>query len=312
MIPETDPFVSERRDAFPADVPAGTARAFWVDLFVRPDAVAASHAAGVLVDLGSGNVTLPFSLRVRNFTLPSTSRYITSYGFRIKSALEAKYEGDGNVPSNTTEEKRYITRQYAELGLMHRITLPDFFLGDEDVVMPHNHTETPWPAVQARWNDLLSDGANLSFGLQGARATSINLPATHYGEHGGDPINRTLIDETWYNTGCSAPTPEWGYTYWSDQPDLGASDMLFYCNTRAVTILHGAFKMKFPRAPRRAGVLRTISAKFGDILTQWLVTAQANTRWRTRRTRGPRRADRCGTELARSSTHRCRRSTTPQ
>ena len=250
LIPDIDPFVSERRNAFPALVPAGRMQAFWVDLFVPPGTPpAAAYEVRVHVDLApqassaaaAPHAVLPLppvSLRVRNFSLPSTSRrYTTVFGCNIRSALLAVYEGP--PPSNiSAEEKRLLMRRYTELGLMHRATFPDFLLADDDVVvsplLPNgSFAPTPWPAVQARWGDFLAtedtDGAVLPFGLRGARATSVNLPALHYGARDPGEVNHTLIDATWHATGCSAATPQWGYAYWGAQPDLGANDMLQYC-----------------------------------------------------------------------------------
>jgi hypothetical protein len=244
LIPERDPFVGETRNAFPAQVPAGRMQAFWVDLFVPPGtAAAAAHKVSVGV-VFSGVAQLlqlpPISLHVRNFSLPSTSRrYTTTFGCNIRSALLARFEGP--PPHNVTAaEKRLLMRRYVELGLMHRASFSDFLLADDDVVAPRwpngssaPPAPTPWPAVQARWADLLAEsdagGATLPFGLAGARATSVNLPAVHYGAHAGTVVNHTLIDMTWHATGCSAATPTWGYAYWGAQPDLGAGDMLQYC-----------------------------------------------------------------------------------
>ena len=46
-------------------------------------------------------------------------------------------------------------------------------------------------------------------------------------------INKTLIDDLWHGTGCTLPTPHWGYAYWSSQPEYGVKDMLTYCKHAA-------------------------------------------------------------------------------
>ena len=35
LIPDTDVYMKEKRNAFPATVPSGTNQAFWVDVFVK-------------------------------------------------------------------------------------------------------------------------------------------------------------------------------------------------------------------------------------------------------------------------------------
>ena len=52
-------------------------------------------------------------------------------------------------------------------------------------------------------------------------------------------------------TGCSEPTPSWGYAYWGKEPDGGASDMLIYCE-------HSAANKSDPWA-RTCGPLRNAS-----------------------------------------------------
>jgi len=53
----------------------------------------------------------------------------------------------------------------------------------------------------------------------------------HYpGPYIGTPPNHSLVDELWHATGCTKPTPDWGYAYWSSLYDYGVHDMLTYCD----------------------------------------------------------------------------------
>ena len=87
---------------------------------------------------------------------------------------------------------------------------------------PGGVTSVDWKTVEADWGKYLGTaGAGLvdtPFGIGDTCPTTINLPAMHYpGPSPGTPPNHTLIDLLWHGTGCTKPTPEWGYAYWSVQ-----------------------------------------------------------------------------------------------
>ena len=74
-----------------------------------------------------------------------------------------------------------------------------------------------------------------------ARAlTTAQLPSVHYGERA--TANKSVIDATWRATGCSKPTPAWGYQYWGMQRDAGAADMMIYCSHAAKCATPGCDK----------------------------------------------------------------------
>ena len=266
LIPEKDVYDKQTRNAFPAPVAAGTNQAFWVDVFVRNGTAPGVHTGSVTVRWGSGTsgsssgeggsedgsqggidgdgvpapapapTVLPLTLKVHKFTLPSISRYSTTYNCNSKAIVAGRMEK--TIP--TRAQRVEWQKQYVDLGLMHRVTFSDFLKADKVAlglpVPPGNATAVDWGATEKAWGKYLgSEGAGLvqtPFGLGETRPTSINLPAMHYPGPfvNGTPPNHTLIDELWRATGCTKPTPDWGYAYWSSLYDYGVHDMLTYCD----------------------------------------------------------------------------------
>ena len=244
LIPDTDPYDKQKRNAFPAAVPDGTNQAFFVDLFVKNGTAAGSHAGTVTVHWASAGdeagqaqpTVLPLTLQVYNFSLPSVSRYATTYNCDSRAILMGRYLGRWNVAPQTSEQVVKWQKQYVDLGLMHRVTFSDFLRADQKALEAQ---PVDWATVERHWGSYLgSAGAPLvdtPFGLEQTRPTTIQLPPMHYPGPstaiGG--INKTLIDDLWHGTGCTLPTPHWGYAYWSSQPEYGVQDMLTYCKHAA-------------------------------------------------------------------------------
>ena len=260
LIPAVDPFDKQARRAFPITVQNGANQAFWVDVWVRNETAPGTHSGSVTVKFGvnwtsSGTgqqhaqqqekqqqeqqqqQELPLSIKVHSFALPSISRYATTFNCGIDNILTGRFLGD--IPSNITRAQRVAwQKQYVDLGLMHRVTFSDFLGADpESLGLATNGDALPvdWAAVERDWGSYLgSAGAppvDTPFGLRSTRVTTIQLPAMHY--PGSHAVNRSLVDDLWHGTGCTNPTPGWGYAYWSSQPDYGVSNMLEYCRHSA-------------------------------------------------------------------------------
>jgi hypothetical protein len=121
LVPEVDAYAGERRRAFPLEVPAGEARAIWVDVFVPPDARPGGYAGEVTVSAdGRPLAAIAIRLRVRSFALPSTATLRSAFGFSADLACRAHLgtrfcEGDA-------EAAPFVDR-YTRAALAHRITL---------------------------------------------------------------------------------------------------------------------------------------------------------------------------------------------
>jgi hypothetical protein len=236
LVPVTDPYFNETRNALPCAVPAATNQVFWVDVFVPPGTAPGMHNGSVVVRFAGDGVedaTLALALRVRNFSLPATSRrYRTTYNCPSNNILAGRYLN--HVPGNNTpEELASFQRQYVDLGLMHRVTFSDFLSASR---FPLQETPTDWERVESAWGKYLGvDGQSVDtpFGLRGTRPTTIQLPAQHYPGPPIGGVNHSLIDGLWHATGCPKQTPDWGYAFWGSRSDYGVADMVVYCQHSA-------------------------------------------------------------------------------
>ncbi len=158
LVPDVDDVVGEKRNAFPFEVPAGEARALWVEAFVPAGAPPGQYTATVTVRAtGQADLTIPVALTVWNFTLPSTSSMKSHFGL---------YYGDLPTAHGVSGDAFSALRaRYAQLGLDHRISLSNIDDGNGDL----NHYATFYGA--------LFDGLAPTQ-LQGARLTSAQYAGT--------------------------------------------------------------------------------------------------------------------------------------
>ncbi|HEX7622026.1 MAG TPA: glycoside hydrolase domain-containing protein, partial [Anaeromyxobacteraceae bacterium] len=171
LIPDVDDVVGEKRNAFPFDVPAGEARALWIEAFVPASAPPGQYTATVTVRAtGQADLTIPVSLTVWNFTLPSTSSLKSHFGLYYGD-LPAAHGVSGDAFST-------LRARYAQLGLDHRISISDLDDGNGDL----NH--------YAAFYGALFDG-RAPTQLQGARLTSAQYAGP------GDPANSTAGHAQW-------------------------------------------------------------------------------------------------------------------
>jgi Domain of unknown function (DUF4091) len=74
LVPETDSFYGEDRSAWPVDLPSGARATAWIDVLVPPHQRAGVYHGSIVVSDSSGwRDRVPLELRVRDFTIPSTS-----------------------------------------------------------------------------------------------------------------------------------------------------------------------------------------------------------------------------------------------
>ncbi len=168
LIPMRDPFFGEIRNAFPLDVPTGENRMVWVDVFVPEDAAAGTYTGMVTVSSSSGQPEqLPLSLTVWDFALPSTASLPTAFGYEGWGVLFGHYDD----PHSHYDDIVPLAQLYLESALMHRLTLSSMLTEDWDLYAD----PIDWAAFDLRWGEFF-DGKDLVFGLQNARATSVQLP----------------------------------------------------------------------------------------------------------------------------------------
>jgi len=116
LVPDVDAFAGEKRRAFPFDVPAGEARAIWVELFVPATATPGLYRGAVRVAAeGRAPASIPIELRVHKFTLPKTSSLPVSFGFAAGAVAKAH---PGLSPAATQK----LVEAYEVSLLRHRIS----------------------------------------------------------------------------------------------------------------------------------------------------------------------------------------------
>jgi hypothetical protein len=119
LVPDRDELVGEQRNAFPFSVAAGESRAIWVEAHVPADALPGEYSGTVSLAWQGGSATVPVTLTVWPFTLPSTASLRTAFGFYY-GAIPA---GHGvNDPAAVAT----IRARYGQLALDHRISLSHF------------------------------------------------------------------------------------------------------------------------------------------------------------------------------------------
>ena len=116
LVPDVDAFAGERRRAFPFAVPAGEARAVWVELFVPTTATPGVYRGSVRVTAtGRAATTIPVELVVHKFALPKTSSLPVTFGFAA-NALPKMH------PGLSPEASARLVHDYEVALLRHRIS----------------------------------------------------------------------------------------------------------------------------------------------------------------------------------------------
>ncbi|HVG57922.1 MAG TPA: glycoside hydrolase domain-containing protein, partial [Hyalangium sp.] len=170
LIPDVDESDGQTRSAFPFNVPAGEARALWVDILVPMEAPAGRYSGSIQVTGNGLDVTVPVELEVLGFTLPSTPTLSTAF-----RAWPGKicYQHTGMPDCGGHDAAIALLLKYARLGLDHRITFSNVF------VLPHSMTSETmlgkhgddWSEFDTTFGKLL-DGTGATR-LPGARLTSV-------------------------------------------------------------------------------------------------------------------------------------------
>jgi uncharacterized protein (TIGR03382 family) len=192
LVPDVDEVVGQKRNAFPFSVPANESRAIWVEVLVPPDAKPGDYAGQVQVTWDGGAATVPVTLTVWPFRLPSTSS--------LKSIFLFTY---GAIPAEhgTSGMSFYTLRQrYGALALDHRITLA-------------NHDDGAWSDLSHfdTWYAPLMDGTGPTQ-LQGAENTSLQFL--------GSSSDSSWMS-SWMSWGKNHGWQDRQYQYTCDEPPNG-------------------------------------------------------------------------------------------
>jgi hypothetical protein len=124
LIPDVDPIVGEKRNAFPFWVPGNESRAVLVDIHV-PYGAPAGYYTGTLRVTGSIWAQVPVHLTVWNFTLPSTATLRSAFGMLWNGPCL----GHGDYQCRNMPAERALRGRYVQAALDNRFSIDEPELG---------------------------------------------------------------------------------------------------------------------------------------------------------------------------------------
>jgi glycosyl hydrolase family 123 len=172
LIPRIDRYARQKRNAFPFDLTSGRNQPIWVEVYVPPETPPGTYKGNVTLKVqGKTEATIPVSLKVWNFTLPSTSSFPTTFGFNGVTAVRqhlGKFTTDADV--------RRFTTLYRKLALWHRISLHGGSMMPPPFTFDGPNIDVDWTAHDAELSPFL-DGKAILPGepLYGAKSTAVGM-----------------------------------------------------------------------------------------------------------------------------------------
>eukprot|EP01052_Picozoa_sp_SAG31_P016633 SAG31_NODE_1108_length_9862_cov_5.407662_4_plen_1095_part_00 len=192
LVPDTDVYVGERRNAFPLTVPSGQSRFAWIDIFVPANASAGTTAHAITVT-GSGDFSarLQLQLTVFDFALPTKPSMASIFGHGADwSRLQAAHKTHSDAGT------AQLVKRYLRCGLMHGLSFGDFLAYGSNGTMA-SAGAVPGGGFNdfvAQWGSFF-EGAALPFGPSPRALSAVQLPAhlcsLGFNEHTGTFINCT-------------------------------------------------------------------------------------------------------------------------
>ncbi len=196
LIPNVDPIVGEKRNAFPFDVPAGESRAVLVDIHA-PAATPAGIYHGTVVVTGSVAANIPVTLTVWDFAVPSSSTLKSAYGL----AWNGPCMGHGDSGCSNYTSEMALRARYVQAALDNHISIyTPFYSSTVDA----SGNDTSWAAFDQYAGPFLDGTAPTR--LQGAKLTAVQVNgpittpivsawATHFKQHGWPQLFSYVCDE---------------------------------------------------------------------------------------------------------------------
>jgi hypothetical protein len=171
LIPRTDRYANERRNALPFAVRRGRNQPVWIEVYIPETAQPGEYDGSVGISRGDTvEAVVPIHLTVWAFTLPSTSTLRSSFGLNGLTLLKQ------HLGAYTSDEDLYsITRLYARAALLHRISIHGGSMAPPKYQYGDGRMRVDWAPYDSEVGPFLN-GAVLRDGpLRGARATSVEL-----------------------------------------------------------------------------------------------------------------------------------------
>ena len=164
LVPDVDPLVGEKRNAFPFDVPAGESRAVYVDVHVPQDAPAGTYSGTVVVS-GGAQAQVPVTLTVWDFAIPSTSTLASAFGL----AWNGPCMGHGDSSCSNISAERDLRARYVQAALDNRVSV-----SVPDISVPVNATgAASWTTFDQYAGQFLS--GQMPTRLKGAKLTGVEI-----------------------------------------------------------------------------------------------------------------------------------------
>lgn len=201
LIPDVDEIAGEKRNAFPFDVPAGEARAIWVDIHVPANAAPGDYSGTVAISGTNVSAQIPVTLKVIDAAMPSTSSLSTAF-LLFTGNVCAAHTGSGDCGANINKQIDLVAR-YQKMGLEHRITLSNPF-----VLMPPG---SDWSSFDQAYAQFL-DGT-VQTRLAGAKMTTAQYPGQRNASQYAN-FAQHFAAKGWLSR---------AYDYTADEPPYGVS-----------------------------------------------------------------------------------------
>jgi hypothetical protein len=176
LVPDVDDVFNEKRNAFPFDVPSGENRAIWVEVHVPQGQTPGTYTGSISVS-GSGiSASVPVTLLVWNFSLPSTSNLASTFGMSWDGACVAHFGSYTACGGDPGVERMHLL--YARFMLNHRLTADVVYTGPTSCT----GSSCDWTHFDSTYGSIF-DGTDSSVRLSGAKQTTIRFIWTGTSDH---------------------------------------------------------------------------------------------------------------------------------
>ena len=165
LIPDVDPIMGEKRNAFPFDVPANQSRAVLVDIHA-PQGTPAGKYTGTLQVKGGVTQDVPIELTVWDFEVPSTSTLKTAFGMAWNGHCMG--HGDGSCSGGDSDHK--LRARYIQAALDNHVSIHQPYYTS---TVDSSGANENWGTFDQYSAQFLDGTANTR--LQGAKLTSVSV-----------------------------------------------------------------------------------------------------------------------------------------
>jgi len=176
LVPDVDDVFNEKRNAFPFDVPSGENRVIWVEVHVPQGQTPGTYTGSISVSGTGISASVPVTLLVWNFSLPSTSNLASTFGMNWDAACVAHFGSYTACGGDPGVERMHLL--YARFMLNHRLTADVVYTGPTSCT----GSTCDWTHFDSTYGSLF-DGTDSSVRLPGAKQTSIRFIWTSTSDH---------------------------------------------------------------------------------------------------------------------------------